>query len=152
MIPAPPYRAPNPNRRVQEILEALKNEYDSIMRESNLGLLQREEFEKLLLVHKQENQSLQEQLFELEQYHKEIVGRYQEEVTRLKTLLESLNNEAKYEIPKGRSLPNIVPNRSAPTPPLGIPNITNPVNGMPGNVSSVGRLDEDVKSRIGLKQ
>eukprot|EP01127_Copromyxa_protea_P016729 TRINITY_DN5020_c0_g2_i1.p1 TRINITY_DN5020_c0_g2~~TRINITY_DN5020_c0_g2_i1.p1 ORF type:complete len:246 (+),score=29.89 TRINITY_DN5020_c0_g2_i1:46-783(+) len=137
-----------PARRITELIDGLKAEYETLLRDTNVFVMQRDEYEKQLEYHRQESQRIQEQLFELEHYHKDVVSRYQEEIEYLKRQLEMADhsmhdshvlNNMKYDTK--RVLLQPPGNTSRPFTGTNIPSGSEanrgPSGGLPGVLSSL---------------
>ncbi|KAJ1744352.1 general transcription repressor [Coemansia sp. RSA 989] len=84
MVPSAPL-----STRVTELLDALKNEYDSLNQEASNMRLFKDEYEQRVNSQINEIQAVQQNLFELERTHHKIRQQYEEEIMRLRRELEA---------------------------------------------------------------
>jgi glucose repression regulatory protein TUP1 len=83
------HRSTTGNARINDLLESLKVELESMSRESNLVKLQKEEFERKLQQQIQETQSIQAQIYDLERNQMKLKQKYDDEILMLRRQLQS---------------------------------------------------------------
>jgi WD40 repeat protein len=76
------------NHRLSELLDAMKKEVDQIQKEAALYKTYRDELEKKLSIQLNEMNAFKQSLFELERVHLQIKAQYEDEIFRLKELLD----------------------------------------------------------------
>jgi len=103
------------NGRAPEYLESLKNEFETMTHDLNMYKMQRDDFERKLNAQLSEFQSFQQTLYDLEKNHQRIKTQYEEEILKLRRLLESSGggNGAR----ELSSPPVFRPNSPIPVPP-----------------------------------
>lgn len=77
-----------PSGRHPELLENLKNEFDSLTHDLNMYKLQRDEYERKLQAQMGELANIQQSLYDLERNHAKIKQQYEEEIMRLRRQVE----------------------------------------------------------------
>lgn len=74
--------------RGPELLENLKNEFDSITHDLNMYKMQRDDYERKLQAQLGELNTIQQTLYELERNHAKIKQQYEDEILRLRRQLD----------------------------------------------------------------
>lgn len=102
---------PAPVRRGAELLDALKQEFDTLSHDANLFKAQRDEYERKIQSQVQEQLALQQALSDLERVHASIKQQYEEEIRRLHHQIESQGGT----VDSSRILPRIATGPTLPT-------------------------------------
>lgn len=90
--PGAPQRSSNHSaisHRLNELLEAIKQEFASVSNEANAYMLHKDEVDhKLLSQHMSELQQVRKAIYELDMAHRQMKEQYEEEIARLRRALE----------------------------------------------------------------
>jgi glucose repression regulatory protein TUP1 len=109
--------------RALELLENLKNEYESLTHDCNMMKMQRDDYERKLQAQLNELANIQQTLYDLERNNAKIKQQYEEEIMRLRRQVEMQSSSG------GRELSSPLAFRSgSPAPPGQSPLSTRPTN------------------------
>eukprot|EP01124_Arcella_intermedia_P033491 TRINITY_DN8041_c0_g1_i4.p1 TRINITY_DN8041_c0_g1~~TRINITY_DN8041_c0_g1_i4.p1 ORF type:complete len:550 (-),score=69.29 TRINITY_DN8041_c0_g1_i4:284-1933(-) len=111
---APGHRSFNPSR-ISELLDALKNEYETMNRDVSLCKMQRDDYDRKLQQQLQESQTIQAQILDLDRGYHKMKQKYEEEIMILRRQLgqgngasgEGLSSLNRNSIGEKRPLPSL---------------------------------------------
>ncbi|RDW25770.1 general corepressor Tup1p, partial [Yarrowia lipolytica] len=78
-----------PGQRLNELLEAIKQEFDSVTNEASVYRLHKDEFDVKVNQQTSDLGQIRQSVYELEMAHRKMKERYEEEIMRLKSELEA---------------------------------------------------------------
>lgn len=84
----PPRLMPPPNYKLNELLEAIKQEFDSLTNEASSFRIHKDEFDRKFNQQNAEMQQIRQTVAELELQHRKMKERYEDEIARLKRELD----------------------------------------------------------------
>ena len=83
--------APTMSNRLAELIDAVRNEFDTLAQEMNVFQMHKDDYEHKIGSQVQEMQSIRQAVYELELSHKKIIKQYEDEIQRLRHELDVRN-------------------------------------------------------------
>ncbi|BFZ62391.1 proteinral transcription repressor [Saitoella coloradoensis] len=109
-----PMVPPALTNRLSELLDAIKNEFDSITQEASVFKMHKDDYEHKISAQIQEMQSVRQTVYELELTHKKIKQQYEDEITRLRRELEARSGQAPMPQQAAPQQQQVPPQHAAP--------------------------------------
>ncbi|KOS15602.1 tup1-general transcription repressor [Malassezia pachydermatis] len=115
---APPASQAMWSARLMDLLNLVRHEFEVIGNDAVHFKSQRDELENRIAQQYNEVSLMQEHIYELEKRHYEIVGHYEDEIKRLRLLLDGRNGPPRHEGPSTHAPPPHLPEHSMRSGPM----------------------------------
>ncbi|KAK9466384.1 WD40-repeat-containing domain protein [Lipomyces arxii] len=107
-----------PTHRINELLDALKQEFETVTDEASLYRMHKDDFDHKYNQQAAEMQQIRQNVYELEINHRKMKEHYEEEIARLRRELESRGGHVPAALPPSQA-PQQSTSGQAPPPSLG---------------------------------
>lgn len=109
LAPAQPHHKRQDQQRLNELLDAVKQEFDFALNEASNFSKVKEDYDLKCTQQTAEMQQIRQTVYELEMAHRKIKEAYEEEILRLKTELENRDRQSQQKQPNGGQFPYSYP-------------------------------------------